>query len=105
MPPPWPPCLVDMRRTAAREHSSTPSTLTSSTRFSVSTSTASRRAWWPVRPALLISAPSVPSSRSTVSNRRSTSSSRATSPWTAMARAPAASISRTTASAPEPLPR
>ena len=38
MPPPLPPCFVDMRRTAAREHSSTPSMLTSSTRFSVSAS-------------------------------------------------------------------
>ncbi len=63
IPPPLPPCVVDMRLTAAREHSMTASTLMSNTRFSVSASTASRREDGPVRPALFTSAVTVPMGR------------------------------------------
>ncbi len=97
--PPAPPWRVLMRLTASREHSSVPSTLTSSMRLKRAALISSRRAFMSTMPALLTNAVRRPRPRSTASNIATTAASSATSARTSSARRPSARTCAATASA------
>ena len=96
MAPPLPPCLVDMRLAASRQHSITPIALIAKSFSSSAASYSSTRVRRPV-PALLTRWVIGPSARSVSSNSRTISASRAMSPGRATAVPPAAAMSATTA--------
>ncbi len=100
MAPPAPPVAVDIRRTASRQHSMVPITLTAISRSSGACwSSATGVSGPPLIPALLTRAVSLPRRSSTSRNMRTTWSCCDTSACTAIARPPARSIAATSASA------
>jgi hypothetical protein len=98
MAPPRPPRRVDIRRTASRQHSTVPSTLTASIRRTRSAVSSSTRARAPTMPAFATRAASGPR-ESAAEKAASTSASTETSARTGTATPPSASIPSATAAA------